>query len=382
MKEFSVIVVGTGIFGLSSAYNLLRREVGSLALIEQFSFGHDRGSSHGDTRMARAVYVNTDYSSLYHTALNEDWKHLEDKSGEQLFYPCPICLYSSPADLINDYAESVIGRVQGISSVSVESARERFPKIIIPDQATVLIEDTSGVLAARRTIELLKGLCLSYGSDLFENTKVLKVEIGSDKVIVETDEETFVARYLVLALGAWTSLLLPYTKPILKVIPQTVGYFKPSKSQHQYSYENFPIWIRLQLKNNIQDCYYGLPPIEGSLMKVCHEVVEAPTSYDPRTPYDIKSSSLEDLENLVQSNIQNIDWELDYGEPCFYTLTNSGNFVVDFSPESDRAIVVGGGSGHAFKFSPLIGRAVANMLLDGNSGIPAFEKMRHLFKLG
>ncbi|BAZ71119.1 Monomeric sarcosine oxidase (plasmid) [Fischerella sp. NIES-4106] len=79
--------------GLSSAYNLLRREVGSLALIEQFSFGHDRGRSHGDTRMARAIYLNTDYSSLYHVALNEDWKHLEDESGEQLFYPCPSCLY-------------------------------------------------------------------------------------------------------------------------------------------------------------------------------------------------------------------------------------------------------------------------------------------------
>lgn len=381
MKQFSAIVLGTGILGLSSAYNLLRREVGTLALIEQFSFGHDKGSSHGNTRMARAVYLNTDYSSLYHVALNEDWKHLEDKSGEQLFYPCPSCLYGYPADVINDYAESVIGRVQGISSVSVESARERFPEIILPDQAKVLIEETSGVLAARRTIELLKGFCLSSGAELFEKTKVLKVEIGSDKVAVETNEGTFVARYLVLALGAWTSLLLPYTKPILKVIPQTVGYFKPSNSQRQYSCKNFPIWVRLQVKNNSRDCYYGLPPIEGNLMKVCHEVVEASTSFDPRRTYHIKPSSLEDLENIVQSNMKNIDWELDYSEPCFYSLTNSGDFVVDFSPQSDRAIVVGGGSGHAFKFSPLIGRAVANMLLDGKSAIPAFEKMRHLFKL-
>jgi monomeric sarcosine oxidase len=381
VKEFSAIVVGTGILGLSSAYNLLRREVGTLALIEQFSFGHNQGSSHGNTRVARALYLNTDYSLLYHVALNEDWKHLEDKSGEQLFYPCPICLYSCPADLINDYAESVIGKVQGISSVSVESARERFPEIILPDQAKVLIEETSGVIAARRTLELLKEFCLLSGAELFEKTKILKIEIGSHRVTLETNEGTFAARYLVLALGAWISLLLPYTKPILKVIPQTLGYFKPSNSQRDYSCKNFPIWIRLQVKNNLQDCYYGLPPIEGNLIKVCHEVVEASTSFDPRISHDIKSSSLEDLQNIIQSNIKNTDWELDYSESCLYTVTATGNFVIDFSPDSNRVVVVGGGSGHAFKFGPLIGRAVANMLLDGNSKIASFENMRHLFTL-
>jgi sarcosine oxidase len=381
VKKFSAIVVGTGVLGLSSAYNLLRRNVGTVAMIEQFSFGHNQGSSHGNTRMARGVYLNTDYSSLYHVALNEDWKHLEEKSGEQLFYPCPSCLYGYPADLINDYAESVVGKVQGISSVPVESARERFPQIILPDEAKVLIEETSGVIAARRTIEILKQFCLSSGAEFFEKTKVLEVKIESDKVTVETSEETFVAEYLVLALGAWTSLLVPHAKPMLKVIPQTLGYFKPSNSQSDYSCANFPIWIRLQVTNNSQDCYYGLPPIEGNLMKVCHEVVEASASFDPRTSYDIQSSSLEDLQNIVQSNIQNTTWELDHSEHCLYSLTNTGNFVIDFSPQSDRAIVVGGGSGHAFKFSPVIGRAVANMLLDGRSAIPVFEKMRHLFKL-
>lgn len=381
MKQFSAIVVGTGILGLSSAYHLLQREIGTLALIEQFSLGHAQGSSHGNTRIGRAIYLNNDYSSLYHVALKEDWKHLQEKSGKQLFYPCPSCIYGYPPDLINDYEQSVINQVQGISSVPVEAARERFPQIAFPDKAKVLIEETSGVIAAKQTIKLLKDFCLSSGAKIFERTTVLNVEIRSDKVIVETDQDVFVAQYLVLALGAWTSLLLPYTKPILKVIPQTVGYFKPLNFQQHYSWKNFPIWIRLQLTNNLQDCYYGLPPIEGNLMKVCHENVESSNNFDPRISYNVELNSLKNLQNIIQSNVKDKDWELDYSESCLYTVTKNGNFVVDFTPQSNRAIVVGGGSGHSFKFGPLIGRAVANMLLDHNSGISAFEQMRHLFKL-
>jgi sarcosine oxidase len=381
VKKFSAIVVGTGILGLSSAYHLLRRQVGTLALIEQFSCGHNRGSSHGDTRIGRSIYINKDYSLLYQVAINEDWKHLEDISGQQLFYPCLCCISSYPGELINDYAEAVLGSVQGVSNISVQVARERFPDILFPDQAKVLIDETSGVIAARRTIELLKAFCLSSGAELFENTQVLKLKIEPEKVTLETTQGIFVARYLVLALGAWTTHLLPYTKPVLKVIPQTVGYFKPSNSQRDYSPENFPIWAKLQITNDKPDVCYGLPPIEGNLMKVCHEVTEAATSFDPTISFNVKSSTLQDLHHVVQSNLKNTDWEIDYSEPCLYTVTNSGNFVIDFSSQSDRAIVLGGGSGHAFKFGPLIGRAVANMLLDGKSSITPFENMRHLFTL-
>ncbi len=72
MGAYTAIVLGGGIFGLSTAYHLLRREAGPLALIDQFSIGNTQGSSHGAIRIARAIYENPDYALLYQIGRNED----------------------------------------------------------------------------------------------------------------------------------------------------------------------------------------------------------------------------------------------------------------------------------------------------------------------
>ena len=68
-------------------------------------------------------------------------------------------------------------------------------------------------------------------------------------------------------------------------------------------------------------------------------------------------------------------------ETCLYTLTSTQNFLIDFHPQNKAIVIATGGSGHAFKFGPLIGSAVANLLIEGTSGISEFEVMRPLFSL-
>jgi glycine/D-amino acid oxidase-like deaminating enzyme len=67
-------------------------------------------------------------------------------------------------------------------------------------------------------------------------------------------------------------------------------------------------------------------------------------------------------------------------EKCYYTITKSEDWLVDWTDEHQNVLIVSPCSGHGFKFSPIIGQIVAD-LLDKNQSIPLFEQYRNLMQL-
>ena len=83
MTALSCAVIGGGVMGAAAAYALARRGA-RVTLFEQFSFGHDRGSSHGPTRLFRTAYFeHPDYVPLLKLSAAQ-WRTLERDSGERL----------------------------------------------------------------------------------------------------------------------------------------------------------------------------------------------------------------------------------------------------------------------------------------------------------
>ena len=68
--------------GCATAYHLAKRGRRVL-LLEQFALGHDRGSSHGHSRIIRLAYDGADYVRLAQAAYPL-WRALEHESGVQL----------------------------------------------------------------------------------------------------------------------------------------------------------------------------------------------------------------------------------------------------------------------------------------------------------
>ena len=81
MATFDVAVIGLGAMGSAALFNLAhqgRRVIG----IEQFEPGHDKGSSHGESRIIRLSYFeHPSYVPLARRAL-EKWRELEQLSGK------------------------------------------------------------------------------------------------------------------------------------------------------------------------------------------------------------------------------------------------------------------------------------------------------------
>src|SRR5579872_5742995 len=122
-RSFDAIVIGVGGMGSAAACELARRGQRVLAL-EQFALGHDRGSSHGHTRIIRkAYYEHPDYVPLVCRAF-ERWYDLEQRQGLHLLTECPCLSLGPPASrLITGVQESAAQHALPVESLSAEDLR-------------------------------------------------------------------------------------------------------------------------------------------------------------------------------------------------------------------------------------------------------------------
>ena len=76
-KTYEILTIGAGINGLATCYHLSKLGIQNIGLIERFDHGHDRASSHGQSRITRSAYINEHYVRLMQVAHNEAWPQLE-----------------------------------------------------------------------------------------------------------------------------------------------------------------------------------------------------------------------------------------------------------------------------------------------------------------
>ena len=81
-----VIVVGLGAMGSAALYQLARRGV-TVTGIDRFTPPHDRGSSHGESRITRQAIGEGEEYVPFALRSHEIWRELEAATGRSLFSP-------------------------------------------------------------------------------------------------------------------------------------------------------------------------------------------------------------------------------------------------------------------------------------------------------
>src|SRR5215472_7419366 len=95
MTHFDVVVCGLGAMGSAAAHHLARRGKRVLG-IERYAPGHDRGSSHGRTRIIRLGYFEHPfYVPLLRHAYGL-WRELERAAGHELLHVTGIAEIGPP----------------------------------------------------------------------------------------------------------------------------------------------------------------------------------------------------------------------------------------------------------------------------------------------
>ena len=209
MPHYDIVVCGLGAMGSAALYTLARRGVRVLG-IERFAPGHDRGSSHGATRIIRLAYwEHPSYVPLLRRAY-ELWREFEAAAGQQLLHITGVAEIGPPDGVLvrGTLAAAQLHALPHEVLAAPELMR-RLPAFRLPDDFVAVLQPDGGFLAAEPSIHALVALAQAAGAELRSGETVRAIEPRAGGVRVVTDRAAIEAGVAIVTAGPWTKSLLP-----------------------------------------------------------------------------------------------------------------------------------------------------------------------------
>jgi sarcosine oxidase len=352
MESVEVIVVGAGVAGLSTAWRLAASGH-EVVLLERFALGHDRGSSHGATRIFRFAYDDPTYVSLAQAALPL-WRELESASGQELLR-ITGGLDIGPRGELERIASALSSRGAQHEWLDAGETGKRFPWLAVTEEEALFSPDT-GVIAAARTLEALATAARQGGADVRERQAVSRLELHGAGISVFTPDHELRARRCVVAAGAWGPALLA---PLGVRIPARV-----TREQVLYFRSPEPV---VPFIDRTEPARYVVPAFAGAAgVKVAEHFAGEETSADGRS-FEMDPESAARVAAYVADRLPGFDPEPVAFETCLYTTTPDEGFVLDVA---GPVVVASPCSGHGFKFGPIVGETLAHLATGREPPVP------------
>ncbi|SDQ13998.1 N-methyl-L-tryptophan oxidase [Microbacterium sp. cf332] len=360
MERFDVAVVGMGALGSAAAYHLSRTGVRTIAF-EQFELGHVRGASHDTSRIIRTSYGSTPYVRLAQASYR-DWAAFEAATGERLTTVTGGLVFI-PTDgpfAASDFVSSLTEAQVPHELLAPDDVHARWPQFSLPAGVETVYTPDSGIVHAARSVAAFQMHARMNGAVIRDRTPVLSLIPDESGVVVRTADGDVHAGKVVLAADAWTNALLaPLGAEIpLITMQEQVTYFAPEQPD-AFDRDRFPVWIWED-----EQCFYGFPTYGEPTIKAARDRSDNIMSPDERT-FAPSPELLAELSSFMSTTIPGSGGVL-RTVTCQYAITPDRNFVIGPVPQHPD-IIVALGAGHAFKFTPTIGRILAELAVDGET---------------
>jgi sarcosine oxidase len=362
--QFDAIVLGVGGMGSAALFELARRGRHVLGL-EQYVPGHDRGSSHGQTRVIRkAYYEHPDYVPLLRRAY-ERWYDLEQRCGRRLFVECGCLSIGSPAgEVVPGVCRAAAEHGLPIESLTAAELRQRFPAFRFGDDVVAVLERDAGFLYVEESVRAHADEARRLGAELRTGEAVVSWETTASGVLVRTAQNVYAADRLIITSGAWSGRVLADLGLPLTVLRKVLLWFGTSDPA-ALRRDVFPIYMA----ETAGGFYYGFPAIDDAGHKVARHdggAVADPLTLD-RTVSDADAA---DCAAFLRAHLPVAAGALRDGKVCMYTVTPDHHFVIDCHPEYPQVVIAAGFSGHGFKFASVVGEVLADLVDNGRSERP------------
>lgn len=364
-------VIGGGAMGSAAAWALARRGR-QVTLLEQFGPGHHNGASHGSTRNLNPGYHRPEYVAMLAEGLAL-WDELEQDSGERLLTRTGIVNHGPDPRLPLVQAALTEAGIRA-ESLHPDEAAERWRGIRFDQQ--VLYMPDGGQLNPEAALPAFQRLAAARGAEIRHHTKVVDLEIMDDGVRLTLENggggtgggrapgttEVVTAGQAVVTAGAWTAKLLARAAGSRKLqIPRlTVTQEQPA---HFRVADDAAVWPGFNHTPgpgpDYKDWYspvYGMQTPGQGIKAGWHGV--GPVVDPDRRSFLPEPVQLAALQDYARAWLPGVDADSFEAISCTYTTTPDEDFILDrIGP-----IVIGAGfSGHGFKFTPVVGRILADL---------------------
>ena len=352
-----LIVVGAGVIG---SWTALRAAEGGrrVRLVDAFGPGDARATSGDESRITRASHGTDRLYPAWSRASREAWIELGEATGTPIFEPCGVAWFATAEAGFEADSEATL-RDLGIpvEHLAPDEAARRWP-VRTDDLAFVLHEPEGGALRARQGVRAVAAVVERAGGVLTQDrVRPGRAARGRLLEVVGVDGERTAGADFVFAAGPWLATLFPaVVGPLLSVTRQEALYLGPPGGDERWGAARHPAWIDYGAE------FYGIPAIDGRGFKV------APDAYGPPADPDTLDRVIDPGAVAASRAFLARRFPELAGAPvvetrvCQYETTPDTHWLIDRHPDFDNVWLVGGGSGHAFKHGPRIGRYVVDRL--------------------
>ncbi|NXD29578.1 SOX oxidase, partial [Spelaeornis formosus] len=381
-STYDVIVIGAGIQGSFTAYQLAQRHKDTL-LLEQFLLPHSRGSSHGQSRIIRSAYPQEYYCRMMPESFRL-WQQLEAETGTTLYRPTGLVMLGPPGEPELEACRRNLGVNEVLDAAALA---QRFPGFQLQAGQVAVVDSTAGVLFAARALQAVQEVFRRHGGTLRDGEKVLHIEPGAT-VTVTTAAGVYKAPRLIITAGAWTGAFVEQLGLRLPLQPLRIDvcYWREKQPGSAGLGSVSPCFLTLGL-SQAPHGIYGLPSIEypglmkvskaqlkvggflnqptlTSFLQVCHHH-GSPTDPEKRdqVPSSAARPDITVLSSFISSYLPGLETQPAVMETCLYTNTPDEDFILDRHPKFSNIVIGAGFSGHGFKLAPVVGKLLCELSL-------------------
>ncbi len=357
-SSFDLIVVGGGVFGLSTALEAGRRRRKTL-VVDRRVVPNPIAASFGPSRKIRSTYLDPHYTRLALEAM-ATWRQIEADTGAELYVADGnLSVSDGTTDAhLEDLAVNARRGGAKVRWLDAADLRREYPQFRPGRRG--LLEEEAGFLRATDCVAALRRLAEREGVE-FATGSNAAVESVAGGVAVRTGTTTHRAPQVVVAAGGWSKRLFPELQASLWQCQQGIMYLEGVSTEFCR-----PAFVPYSAPST---GFYGFPAEPGRVgLKVARHLVTDPIDdpdFDRRTT---PPGFVEGASEFVRSwfGLDPAHYRVTY-DSCMYNLSTSTDFLLDFHPDMPGVFLATAGSGHGFKFGSILGKIV----LDRLDGVPS-----------
>lgn len=355
-----IAVIGAGLAGSAAALHLARRGA-RVTLFDQFPFGHDKGSSHGATRLFRTAYFeHPNYVPILQRAMAM-WKAFEKDAKETLFHQAGL-LEAGPPDgfLLTGLRQAIEQHRLPVLHLDAAALKRDHPLLNLPPSFEAIFEREAGFVLASKTVAAQIRLAKENGAVLRPETRIEAWEPGAQGVVVHAGAGPERFDRVVIAAGTWANALLRLPDAEVTITPKTLFWRRPATDEFDLGGGFVPFAVETKDGR----LFYGFPSIDADGVKVAEHTGGAAIDRPEDRRQGPAPNEEEDLEAFLAATIPALAGRPGADQGCLYEISADHHFLIDRHPEDARVIFAAGLSGHGFKFAPALGETLAIMALD------------------
>lgn len=365
--DAEAVVIGAGVMGAATAWQLARRGV-DVVLVERFSIGHRHGASHGASRNFNLSYEDERHLGWLREA-SVLWRELEAEIGEGVLTATGIVNHGPGRDFAQVAAAVSVGGFD-TELLDPAEASSRWPGFRFAGQ--VLHTPQAGRLHADRAVAGFAAAAEARGARVVQQTAVVGGTVGDDAVEVRVRDQgggegVIRARRAVVTSGAWTRDILSvlgassqvagFGLPPLRVTQEQPAFFAPLDGIEEWPGFNHAPSLDDPATAWFRSGVYGMGSPGEGIKAGWHGV--GPETHPDRRTYEPDPVLSALIRRYADEWLPGVDSSTMREITCTYTSTPDSAFFL----ERVGPVAVGAGfSGHGFKFAPVIGRILADLV--------------------